>query len=89
MCKSVDCCGVRLNKNVVENVLNSFSRKNGQESPWHPTNSTPGDMWLECDDENIRPITSQEFIEELGYKPNSTSTPYLLFYAKSTDQLSE
>ncbi|CAH0554027.1 unnamed protein product [Brassicogethes aeneus] len=41
--------------------------------------------WLECDDENVRPIGSRELEEELGFKPNSTSTPYLLFYAKITD----
>ncbi|KAJ8921421.1 hypothetical protein NQ315_003039 [Exocentrus adspersus] len=84
MCKSMDCCGVRLNKNVVENVINSFSRKCGPEY-WHSSTSPAEDMWLECDDENIRPITSQEFVDELACKPNSTSTPYLLFYAKITD----
>nr|XP_023024808.1 ubiquitin carboxyl-terminal hydrolase 1 [Leptinotarsa decemlineata] len=88
MCRGVDCCGVRLNKNVVENAFNSCSRKDEQEFPWHSNNVAPEDMWLECDDENVRPITSQELVEELSYKPNSTSTPYLLFYAKSTDQLS-
>lgn len=82
MCKSMDCCGVRLNKNVVENVINSYSRKTGQDY-W--SNSAADDMWLECDDENIRPITRHEFIEELAYKPNSTSTPYLLFYNKISD----
>ncbi|KAJ8960399.1 hypothetical protein NQ318_013679 [Aromia moschata] len=83
MCKSIDCCGVRLNKTMVENVNNSFSRKTGQDY-WHASTSAE-DIWLECDDENIRPITAQEFADELGYKPNSTSTPYLLFYAKITD----
>lgn len=82
MCKSMDCCGVRLNKNVVENVINSYSRKTGQDY-W--STSAADDMWLECDDENIRPITRHEFIEELAYKPNSTSTPYLLFYNKISD----
>lgn len=83
MCKSMDCCGVKLNKNVVENVINSYSRKTGQD--YWSSNSTAEDMWLECDDENIRPITRQEFIEELAYKPNSTSTPYLLFYNKISE----
>lgn len=76
MCKSMDCCGVKINKSVVENVVNSYPRKNG-----------PEDIWLECDDESVKPITSQEFKEELAYKPNSTSTPYLLFYSKITDTL--
>ncbi|RZC35733.1 UCH domain containing protein [Asbolus verrucosus] len=80
MCKSMDCCGVKLNKNVVENVMNSYPRKNGQD-----VYSSPEEMWLECDDESVRPITGQEFEEELSYKPNSTSTPYLLFYSKITD----
>ncbi|XP_050507044.1 ubiquitin carboxyl-terminal hydrolase 1 [Diabrotica virgifera virgifera] len=88
-CKSMDCCGVKVNKNVVENVINSSSRKIGQDYKWHHSNSSSDDMWLECDDENVRAISSQEFVEELAYKPNSTSTPYLLFYAKITDQHSE
>lgn len=83
MCKSMDCCGVKLNKTVVENVINSYSRKPGQD--YWSSNSVSDDMWLECDDENIRPITRHEFIEELAFKPNSTSTPYLLFYNKITD----
>lgn len=85
-CKSVDCCSIRLNKNIVENVINSFPRKNN--SDYWPSSSTSHfseDMWLECDDENVRPITTQEFREELAYKPNSTSTPYLLFYTKMTN----
>ncbi|XP_056640161.1 ubiquitin carboxyl-terminal hydrolase 1 [Diorhabda carinulata] len=93
-CKSMDCCGVKINKNVVENVINSFSRKIVHDYKWHPNNncaSSPSseDMWLECDDENVRALTTQEFIEELAHKPNSTSTPYLLFYAKITDQHTE
>ncbi|XP_044259718.1 ubiquitin carboxyl-terminal hydrolase 1 [Tribolium madens] len=80
MCKSMDCCGVKINKNVVENVVNSYPRKNEQDF----FNGSE-DMWLECDDESVKPITSQEFKEELSYKPNSTSTPYLLFYSKITD----
>lgn len=83
MCKSMDCCGVKLNKNVIENVINSYSRKTGQD--YWSSNSASDDMWLECDDENIRPITRHEFIEELSFKPNSTSTPYLLFYNKISD----
>lgn len=93
-CKSMDCCGVKINKNVVENVINSFSRKVVHDYKWHPSSSSSSsssseEMWLECDDENVRAITTQEFIGELAHKPNSTSTPYLLFYAKITDQHGE
>lgn len=84
ICKSMDCCGVRLNKNIVENVINNSTRKNGQDY-WQP--SLHEEMWLECDDETVRPISSQEMQDLLGYKPNSTSTPYLLFYSKITDNL--
>lgn len=84
ICKSMDCCGVRLNKNIVENVINSYARKGGQDY-WNPNHLIQEDMWLECDDETVRPISSQELQDLLGYKHNSTSTPYLLFYSKITD----
>lgn len=74
LCKSSECCGVRINRNVMENLFNSYPKKNGQD--------VQDDIWLECDDENIRAISSQEFQEVLSSKPNSTSTPYLLFYTK-------
>ncbi|CAH2006080.1 unnamed protein product [Acanthoscelides obtectus] len=83
MCKSIDCCSVRLNTNVIENSINCYSRKIGQD--YYSTNAANEDMWLECDDESVRPLTTQEFKEELGFKANSTSTPYLLFYAKMPD----
>lgn len=86
MCKSTDCCGVKLNKNIVENVINSYAKKNGQEY-WQTSALVQEEMWLECDDENVRPISSQELQDLLGYKPNSTSTPYLLFYSKVTDSV--
>lgn len=79
ICKSIDCCGIKLNKNVVENVVNSYGKKHGT------TNNVQEDMWLECDDDNVRPISNKEFQELLGYKASSTSTPYLLFYTKITD----
>ncbi|XP_019872392.1 ubiquitin carboxyl-terminal hydrolase 1 [Aethina tumida] len=83
MCKSVECCGVKVNKNVVENLVNNYTRKPNEY--WSNEAPQVDDVWLECDDENVRAITSQEFEEELSFKPNSTSTPYLLFYAKITD----
>lgn len=42
-------------------------------------------MWLECDDENVHAISTEEFREVLSYKQNSTSTPYLLFYSKISE----
>ncbi|XP_045468882.1 ubiquitin carboxyl-terminal hydrolase 1 [Harmonia axyridis] len=72
ICKSIDCCSVKLNKNVLENALNSQFKKNDHEE----------DMWLECDDESIRFLKSEELAQVLSYKPNSTATPYLLFYTK-------
>lgn len=82
ICKSIDCCGIKLNKNVVENVVNSYGKKHAQER-WQTDGQE--DMWLECDDDNVRPISNKEFQELLGYKDSSTSTPYLLFYSKITD----
>lgn len=72
ICKSIDCCSVKLNKNVLENALNSQFKRNDHEE----------DMWLECDDESIRFLKSEELSQVLSYKPNSTATPYLLFYTK-------
>ncbi|XP_044756489.1 ubiquitin carboxyl-terminal hydrolase 1 [Coccinella septempunctata] len=72
ICKSIDCCSVKLNKNVLENALNSQFKRNDHEE----------DMWLECDDESIRFLKSEELTQVLSYKPNSTATPYLLFYTK-------
>lgn len=88
MCKSMDCCGVKLNKNIVENVINSYARRTAGQDYWQPSSSVvQEEMWLECDDETVRPISSQELQDLLGYKPNSTSTPYLLFYSKVTDSV--
>ncbi|KAF2898998.1 hypothetical protein ILUMI_07177 [Ignelater luminosus] len=82
ICKSIDCCGIKLNKNVVENVVNSYAKR------WQlPSPETQEDVWLECDDENVRPLSNKEFQELLSYKPKSTSTPYLLFYSKINDSI--
>lgn len=84
MCKSMDCCGVKMNKNILENVINSYAKTTDQDY-WQHAETVQEDMWLECDDETVRPICTQELQEVLGYKQNSTSTPYLLFYSKITD----
>ncbi|KAF5299260.1 hypothetical protein FQA39_LY02433 [Lamprigera yunnana] len=81
ICKSIDCCGIKLNKNIVENVVNSYGKKQ------MPSINIQEDVWLECDDDNVRPITNKEFQELLSYKASSTSTPYLLFYSKITDPI--
>lgn len=78
MCSSLDCCGIRCNKTIMENVINNTTKEHFQ-----PQQNDV--IWLECDDENIRAITSHELEQELSYKPNSTSTPYLLFYTKVND----
>lgn len=84
MCKSMDCCGVKLNKNIVENVINAYV-KNINPDYWEHVETVDEEMWLECDDETVRPICTQELQDLLGYNANSTSTPYLLFYSKITD----
>lgn len=78
MCRSMDCCGVKMNKNIVENVIN-------RDQDYWQNDDDENNMWLECDDETVRPICEQELQEVLGYKQNSTSTPYLLFYSKVTE----
>ncbi|XP_022919627.1 ubiquitin carboxyl-terminal hydrolase 46 [Onthophagus taurus] len=80
-CNSQNCCGVKMNTNTV----NGFVRRNLGGELWKDSR----DIWLECDDENIRPVTSQELTDLLGYKPNSTSTPYLLFYSKMHHRVDE
>ncbi|XP_018334903.1 ubiquitin carboxyl-terminal hydrolase 1 [Agrilus planipennis] len=80
-CRSIDCCGIKLNRNVFENVINNCTKKALEK--WQ----IQDDLWLECDDENVRLITRREFEDVLSFKPNSTSTPYLLFYSKVTDRI--
>lgn len=40
------------------------------------------EVWLECNDEKVRPISVDELQSELAYKTENTNTPYLLFYEK-------
>lgn len=40
--------------------------------------------WLECNDEIIRTFTSKEFEQQLADHKKVTSTPYLLFYVRSS-----
>lgn len=41
-------------------------------------------VWLECDDESVRPMSVNEVVEMLSPKSNKNSgvTPYLLFYTR-------
>jgi ubiquitin carboxyl-terminal hydrolase 1 len=72
-CSSMECCGVKLNKNI-----------------WNSDEQGPSDrdVWLMCDDETVKTITTEEFDELLSSKPKirSTSTPYLLFYVRSDSE---
>ncbi|XP_073942714.1 ubiquitin specific protease 1 [Choristoneura fumiferana] len=45
----------------------------------------PEASWLACDDEQVKPISNEEFEDLLSAEPKmrSAATPYLLFYVKS------
>lgn len=81
LCKSKDCCGIKLSKSVIENVINSSARE--VRSP-----RAKLDMWLECDDDVVRTLSADEFQSLLGCRKNSPSTPYLLFYSKMKERSS-
>lgn len=93
ICKSQQCCGIKINRAAVEGtVLNAVNASNGYgrhydyESCDDEANASAkgddNDIWLECDDDSVRSITKFELQKLLGGKVNPTSTPYLLFYAK-------
>ena len=88
-CRSMDCCGVRLNRSVMNGVdsLMQKSQMNGLDvgvSVAVVDASVPEPVWLECDDETVRLLTRKEFEDVLAPKPSKSSalTPYLLFYSK-------
>lgn len=76
LCKSKDCCGVKLSKSVMENAINNSSR--GKNSTFYDNEQ----LWLECDDDNVRTLSTEDFQNLLSCKKNSPATPYLLFYSK-------
>jgi len=88
-CRSMDCCGVRLNRSVM-NGADSMMQKNQMNGlevgvPVAVVDaSVPEPVWLECDDETVRLLTRKEFEDVLAPKPSKSSalTPYLLFYSK-------
>lgn len=93
VCKSQQCCGIKINRSAVEgtvmnavNASNGYGRHYDYESCDDDANASAkgddNDIWLECDDDNVRSITKFELQKLLSGKVNPTSTPYLLFYAK-------
>lgn len=72
-CSSMECCGVKLNKNIWSYDDHSNSDQ---------------DVWFMCDDETVKIVSNEEFDELLSSKPKirSTSTPYLLFYVKADSE---
>lgn len=72
VCRGKDCCGVRLGRAAIENALNGAVRSSRGSTQ----------LWLECDDDVVRTLSSDEFQALLGCKKNSPATPYLLFYSK-------
>ena len=84
-CRSMDCCGVRLNRSLM-NGLDCKSQMNGLDIGTSSAvdASVPEPVWLECDDETVRLLTRKEFEDILAPKPSKSCalTPYLLFYSK-------
>lgn len=88
-CRSMDCCGVRLNRSLMNGADPTIqkSQMNGLDigvSVAVVDTSVPEPVWLECDDETVRLLTRKEFEDVLAPKPSKSSalTPYLLFYSK-------
>lgn len=95
-CRSANCCGMQRVLNQLnhrdagnryrqrsQESLNSSSNGNhsSETDSLASNNGQMEDIWLECDDENISPISRRQFEEELNSK-QSAATPYLLFYER-------
>lgn len=90
-CRSVNCCGVRslsAGMDTMSMKSNSFHQRSIdssdsdlQSSP-SQTGCDPDDLWLECDDETIQPVSRKQFEDILNSRQGATTTPYLLFYQK-------
>lgn len=80
-CRSLDCCGIRLNRSYQSaekiSAMNGCGNEDAEEEGPEPS-------WLECDDETVRVLTRQQLEDILAPKQskNSSLTPYLLFYAR-------
>lgn len=90
-CRSMDCCGIKLSKSVIENAINSSNRDgNKTSSSSSSRSSTDGDdghLWLECDDDVVRTLSTKDFQKLLSSKRSKPATPYLLFYSKIKDNI--
>lgn len=95
-CRSANCCGMQRVLCQLNNRDHHRCRQRSQESLNSSSNGNHSseteslvsnggshmeDIWLECDDENISPISRRQFEEELNSKQSAT-TPYLLFYER-------
>ncbi|CAG9822839.1 unnamed protein product [Phaedon cochleariae] len=72
-------------QNVLVQTANDNSVKEKIRQPeknlsFSSSSSEGEDMWLECNDGNIKPISTKEFVDSLGFQPNSSSESFLLFY---------
>lgn len=83
LCRSKDCCGIKLSKSVIENAINNTTRE--MRSRNSGKSSEENQLWLECDDDVVRTLSTEEFQNLLSCKKNSPATPYLLFYSKIKD----
>ncbi|TRY63202.1 hypothetical protein TCAL_03541 [Tigriopus californicus] len=90
-CRSVNCCGVRslsAGMDTMSMKSNSFhhrsidSSDSDLQSSSSQTGCDPDDLWLECDDETIQPVSRKQFEDILNSRQGATTTPYLLFYQK-------
>lgn len=79
VCRGRDCCGVRLAQAHIENALNGTSSRA----------SAAAHLWLECDDDVVRTLSSDELESLLSCKKNSPATPYLLFYSRVKTSVAE
>lgn len=79
-CRSLDCCGVRINKAYQP----GDTKLNGCGNDEDIEEEGPEPSWLECDDETVRVLSRQQLEDILAPKQskNSSLTPYLLFYAR-------
>jgi len=44
----------------------------------------PEPLWLECDDDHVRVLGEQEFVELLSPAKSKTLSPYILFYSRKS-----
>jgi len=74
-CMWPKCCGLQLDHLTQNNILNGHS-DNGDGS-----GKNPHSLWLECDDEKLKVVSSEDVTNMMRA---TLVTPYLLFYSRST-----